>query len=76
MTAFAVLKISLLVLVIIGGIAAGAGKGYKNPESANFHGAGAWRRDDATTHTPGNWAAALLAVSSTTRDLCEGIRWS
>lgn len=73
MTAFAVLKISLLVLVIIGGIAAGAGKGYKNPESVNFYGDGAWKKDEAS-HTPGGWAAALLAVSSTTRGFCEGIR--
>jgi len=73
MTAFAALKISLLVLVIIGGIAAGAGKGYKNPQSENFYGHEAWKRDDATG-TPGSWAAALLAVSSTTRDFCEGIR--
>lgn len=73
MTAFAVLKISLLVLVIIGGIAAGAGIGLNNPESENFY--GAWKRDDSAAHTPGNWAAALLAVSSTTGDFCEGIRW-
>ena len=72
MTAFAVLKILLLVLVIIGGIAAGAGKGYNNPEKKNFYGE-AWKRDDAG-HMPGGWAAALLAVSSTTRGFCERIR--
>ena len=73
MTAFAVLKILLLVLVIIGGIAAGAGKGRDNPEKKNFSGDGAWKRDGAG-HTPGGWAAALLAVSPTTRSFCERIR--
>ena len=75
MTAFAVLKISLLVLVIIGGIAAGAGVGKDNPESANFSSDRAWKRGDAAPHTPGSWAAAFLAVSSTTGDFCKGINW-
>ncbi|KAG0131521.1 amino acid permease-domain-containing protein [Tuber indicum] len=61
MTAFAALKISLLVLIVIAGIAAGAGRGFDNPQSENFYGDGAWKRDGATD-APGSWAAALLAV--------------
>ncbi|PWW73527.1 hypothetical protein C7212DRAFT_217500 [Tuber magnatum] len=61
MTAFAALKISLLVLIMIAGIAAGAGVGLNNPQRENFYGDGAWKRDGATD-APGSWAAALLAV--------------
>ncbi|KAG0642484.1 amino acid permease-domain-containing protein [Tuber brumale] len=64
MTAFAALKISLLVLIVIAGIAAGAGVGLDNPQSENFYGDGAWKRDGATD-APGSWAAALLAVMLT-----------
>ncbi|RPA93891.1 amino acid transporter [Choiromyces venosus 120613-1] len=62
MTAFAALKILLLVLVIIAGIAAGAGVGFNNPQRDNFYGDGAWKRD-GEADAPGSWAAALLAVT-------------
>ncbi|CUS11167.1 unnamed protein product [Tuber aestivum] len=74
MTAFAALKILLLVLVVFTGIAAFAGKGLNNPQSENFYGDGAWRRD-GSTEAPGSWAAALLAVNSWPNNRAHNRGW-
>lgn len=61
MTTLASIKIGLLLLVIIAGAVAGAGKGRDNPERANFSSKEAWARGP-DNNAPGNWAVALLGV--------------